>query len=717
MIAHRFPLPFLRLPPWAAIGSRSLVSLVAFSAAVSISLFALAACGGSEDPPDPDVRIAERDYTFEVGNDALLGSPIGQLEGSVNGNPSTVLFRMVGTPEPNPDPYPFRLASGGTILVAVSLTEGTYTFQAQAESSSGKSRSRAVRVTIQVAETYISFSPDQKFSIPENAEADTVVGTIEASAPFDNTVFFVEAEPLSDAFDVSREGEIIFADGITLDFETQYMYVVRVRAVAARAQDDFYDAHISILEVQDGTEKYPWEVDTLAQLERIATGFSNPYIENNCSSIDDCTEGGDSTINKLSPEVSLEAHYRQTADIDASPSASSDYNSGAGFQPIGGTFGGSYDGAGYLISGLFIDRSSSDNVGFFSQTSSGSVLENVALVGVNVSGRNNTGVLVGYAEGAVRGSFTSGRLSSPVGGSTGGLIGRSDGWLEGSFTAVTTAASYLSGGLVGYASGTVLRSFALGSVDVSGNGAGGLVGSAAGTLSHSFATGDVIGPNAAGLAGSVSGSVSDSYAVGSASGGGLLGQGTASRSYRVSGADADTDATKITLDGLRALACDGTTEFRWDADDDSSTSAVACAPFNKNIFPWDFGSPNELPVINGLVGGLDAEGQRLAVEFSLVTGAEREAVGEIAVGENSVEVTLTAPDVERETDSILSYFWVLERSTDISATDLRSRVLTVTAMAASPDSDPYDLHLTIVERDAAGTLLAVYADEFFLTVN
>ena len=190
-----------------------------------------------------------------------------------------------------------------------------------------------------------------------------------------------------------------------------------------------------------------------------------------------------------------------------------------------------------------------------------------------------------------------------------------------------------------------------------------------------------------------------------------MGQGTATRSYRVSGADADTDGTKIALDGLRALACAATTDFRWDDPNDSPDGGpLDCATAGAEAFPWDFGTSADLPVINGLVGGLDAEGQRRAVEFSLV---DRAAVtGAIPSGETSVDVTLTAPTVGREAGSVLSYFWVLERSTAISADGLRARDVIITAAAGT-----YAAHLTIIERDAEGTLLAVYADEFTLTVN
>ena len=558
------------------------------------------------------------------------------------------------------------------------------------------------------ATVIIYFELGQTFSLSEDATAGDSAGMITAFTSNGAAVAFAEADPLSTAFDVSSTGEITLADNVTLDLETQDEYVIAVVATATDAPDAHFSVRIGVIDLeQDGTAASPWEVASLVQLQSIATGFRNPHIFVNCPDIAGCADG------KLSAAASLAAHYRQTADIDAFPTADATYDSatgaiggstsdstvGNGFLPIG-TFGGSYDGGGYLISGLFIDRNDTDNMGLFSRTSDGSVLENVVLVGTDVNGKDSSGVLVGSAAGTVRGSFTSGRLKG--GQQIGGLVGESTSAVEDSFSAVTTAGSASIGGLVGGSAGSVRRSFALGSASISGNFGGGLVGASTGAISHSFATGSVSKTSEGGLVGALSGgSASDSYALDTIAPKKLVGSGSADRSYRLVTSTSAT-AGEVTLAELKALACaDAIFE-----DGDGNT----CDASNEDVFPWDFGTDDDLPVINGLVGGLDAQGQRLAVEFSMV---DRATVSEtLTSGENSVDVTLTAPTVGREAGSVLSYFWVLERSTAISADGLRAREIVITAEAGS-----YAAHLTIVERDAAGTLLAVYADEFSLTVN
>ena len=571
----------------------------------------------------------------------------------------------------------------------------------------------------------IYFELGQTFSLSEDAAVGDSAGTITAFTSNGTDITFAEADSSSDAFDVSDTGEITLAAGVSLDFETRDEYIIAVVATATDAPPANFSVRIAVVDVeepplQDGTAANPYLVDTLAELQSIGSGFSS----------DD--EG---VVDPADATASLDSHYRQTADIDASPTASGTWQMSVddggtpsdtsddvtlhGFLPIGNcgadnicasdgddsdaagdesadnaSFEGSFDGGGYLISGLFIDRSSTRGVSLFATTGSGSVLENIALVGANVTGNNTTGTLVGYAQGTVRQSWASGRLkANQVGG---GLVGQSDGQLEGSFAVVTVMGSSDSGGAIGILGGSARRSFALGSAQATSIG-GGLIGTLSfGTVSHSFATGDITGGSSGGLVGASSGQTSDSYATGSAEDGGLVGAGSASRSYRVGAGGAGTE---ITLANLHALACaDAAFE-----DDDGNT----CDASNEDVFPWDFGTSADLPVINGLVGGLDAEGQRLAVEFS--------RVDRTLTGTANVEKTIFVPSIpRREAGSTLTYHWVFDNSANLIATsELDGLAVLVTATTAAS----YSLHLTIIERDAAGTILAVYADEFSLTVN
>src|SRR5690606_22748685 len=76
----------------------------------------------------------------------------------------------------------------------------------------------------------------------------------------------------------------------------------------------------------------------------------------------------------------LNAHYALAKDIDAS--ATVNWNDGAGFEPIGTSsspFRGSFDGRGHKITGLYINRESTSNVGLFGYADSARI-QNVGLV-------------------------------------------------------------------------------------------------------------------------------------------------------------------------------------------------------------------------------------------------------------------------------------------------------------------------------------------------
>ncbi|MCH8496261.1 MAG: hypothetical protein LAT57_11615, partial [Balneolales bacterium] len=234
-----------------------------------------------------------------------------------------------------------------------------------------------------------------------------------------------------------------------------------------------------------------------------------------------------------------DAHYRLTADIDLSELTREGGifgNDGLGWDPIGDTtipFTGSFDGKGHTINGLYINRGSTGNIGFFGLIGSGGVVNNLGLTNVDITGGGNTGGLVGRnAGGALEGNYVTG---SVIGGTaTGGMLGR-------------------------HASGTIARSYASGTVS-GGNRSGGLVGESSGTITTSYFTGTVSGNNnTGGLIGyhTGGGSLTSCYVAVSVSGalhtGGLTGD---SSNGSVSGCYLNTDLESV---GLARGSTSGTT--------------------------------------------------------------------------------------------------------------------------------------------------------------
>ncbi|HQN91490.1 MAG TPA: GLUG motif-containing protein, partial [Methanoculleus sp.] len=89
----------------------------------------------------------------------------------------------------------------------------------------------------------------------------------------------------------------------------------------------------------------------------------------------------------------LDADYIQTADIQCPV--------GVSFTPIGENdpFIGSYDGRGYVIRDLYINRPGYWDVGLFGEVAAGAALTNITLEDVSITGDDNTGGLVGYGRG------------------------------------------------------------------------------------------------------------------------------------------------------------------------------------------------------------------------------------------------------------------------------------------------------------------------------
>lgn len=186
-------------------------------------------------------------------------------------------------------------------------------------------------------------------------------------------------------------------------------------------------------------------------------------------------------------------HYIQTADIDASSSATWDDGDGGdpeGFSPIGNNtnaFEGSYNGQGHIISGLTIDRSSG-NLGLFGRTDLGTTIQNLGLVDVDITGGVNAGGLAGNSGSTISNIYTTGSVKD---------------------------ADIFSGGLVGSntSGGTLNNSFSL--VTVNGVGVGGLAGSnsSGASITNSYSAGSVSGTsvNVGGLVGSNNGTITNSY--------------------------------------------------------------------------------------------------------------------------------------------------------------------------------------------------------------
>lgn len=163
-------------------------------------------------------------------------------------------------------------------------------------------------------------------------------------------------------------------------------------------------------------------------------------------------------------------YYKLSADIDMSG-----YSSGDGWKPIS-EFGGVFEGRGYQISNLKINRDSERYCGLFGQVSSNAILSEVVLVNVEVNGGEYTGALAGSCSGVVSNCRVQGIVNGS-GNSIGGLVGSfNTGSVVNSSANVAVTGKEEVGGLIGTLHGGVVsESYATGTVVGSEN-VGGLMG-------------------------------------------------------------------------------------------------------------------------------------------------------------------------------------------------------------------------------------------------
>ena len=161
----------------------------------------------------------------------------------------------------------------------------------------------------------------------------------------------------------------------------------------------------------------------------------------------------------------LSRNYVLGSDIVAS--ATSSWNSNAGFAPVGNSstnFTGIFDGLGHTITGLTINRSGTSYVGLFGYADN-AYIRNVGLVGGSVTGAYHVGGLVGYNySGSITNSYNTGSVSG--GNFVGGLVGYNySGSITNSYSTGLVSGEEQVGGLVGYnIIGSITNSYSTGSV-------------------------------------------------------------------------------------------------------------------------------------------------------------------------------------------------------------------------------------------------------------
>lgn len=147
-------------------------------------------------------------------------------------------------------------------------------------------------------------------------------------------------------------------------------------------------------------------------------------------------------------------YFKLMADIDLTELLE-DENPSQGWQPVGNSssaaFKGVFDGNGKTVSGLWIKRSGTDNIGLFGYTT-GAMIKNLKVVAALIVGKDNVGCMSGYSENT---TFNGCSVSGDIQGVSciGGYVGSSSGdqlVLSNNYANVSVIASgNYAGGFVG----------------------------------------------------------------------------------------------------------------------------------------------------------------------------------------------------------------------------------------------------------------------------
>ena len=462
----------------------------------------------------------------------------------------------------------------------------------------------------------------------------------------------------------------------------------------------------------------------------------------------------------------LNGAYRLVKNIDASATVA--WNNGAGFKPIGSdadpdavnyqgpAFTGTFDGQGYVITGLSINRPTENHIGLFGYIDGATIL-NTALEKMVILGKDYVGGLVGHAEynSTITDCYSTGAVSG-TGDNVGGLAGSSSSNITSCYsTGVVSGTGDNIGGLVGcYACGSTLGlsissiSYCYSTATVLGTGdnVGGLVGiyvgcptmgTSSSSIRYCYSTGAVSGEyRVGGLVGCYTGcfgmdfstsSITDCYSIGAVSGGDEIGgfvgyvygysairrsysMGTVSGGYRVGG-----------LVGFAGWDSDITHSFSTSAvsGDDFVGGLVGEAGDSSTITSsyWDMETSGQT-VSAGGIGKTTTEMMQQDTfanwDFTTIWGICEDVYYpylQFHPADNKVLVTIeaaTSPTVLPATFNIAFHLPVTDFDGD--DVDFSSGSMTVTAYTVTNTGDDSNYTVDVVAASGTGTIVLSIPD-------
>jgi len=143
---------------------------------------------------------------------------------------------------------------------------------------------------------------------------------------------------------------------------------------------------------------------------------------------------------KLGANIAL----NNTEDLEILKTAPSTYK----WRPIGNediSFNGTFDGDGFVVSGVYINTTNSYQ-GLFGNIGSSGIVKNIGVIASLIEESDVAGGLAGYNFGTISSSYSTAYV---MGGTVGGLVGTNNGTISNSYSAGAVSGYYSAGGLVG----------------------------------------------------------------------------------------------------------------------------------------------------------------------------------------------------------------------------------------------------------------------------
>lgn len=453
----------------------------------------------------------------------------------------------------------------------------------------------------------ISDEPDQ---ITISTEAQDYEGADETVQYSEDLTFSLALTP--EKINVSAEGTVTSnEDGSGIENAVAELFRLDDESLLAdttTTSDGSYEL-TSVVKAPDAPEELRIEISEAFAHEddEAIVGFNSSITEDFALAAAPIEISSVEELQKIGKEQKypIDGDYILANDIDASGTET--MNNGKGFDPIGDDdvpFDGTFDGNGFEISNLVIDRPGEYEVGLFGDVQQGKVM-NLTLSQASITGLSTVGGITGElgefggfsTTGEVIGVEVSGTIQGTSTGigfdpsTTGGVVGdnQSGGAIRGSSFQGSVIGTATVGGVAGYNQGIVNESSSTGDVQpnesTTGSRIGGIVGwnRFSGTIEESQTSSNVSGgENTGGLTGENEGTVSKSYSVGNVSGtqqvGGLSGindDGEISESYAAGDVSGNSDVA-----GLIGVNGGNLSNGYWDTESTGQSEGIGRGDFD-----------------------------------------------------------------------------------------------------------------------------------------